>query len=549
MEVGVEVVEVLLVAGRPVEEDARVGLGQVDREADLLEVLLDDLLRLLADGVDRRLVLEFQPEAVLLANVAVHDPARVLEDLRGRLRIALVGRVLGLYGRDTGQDVPARALALTGRVVEPGRDQLTVDRQGDGLANGDVAEDRVRVLVPGALALGADRVRVGEVEGEALDRRSGDDAEDPLTALEGRLDDFRLDLDVPGMVPVTGLQHGLRGRGRLAAALEVQAGESRLVRIAEVRVGGVDDLVVRREVLEHERAGADGHHVHVVAGLNPVTRVDVAVGAVGERDVPVQVRAGVGDLDGQVVDRDALSDDAPDVEVDGVVLWVGDPLPGEDDVVGRERLAVRPGDALLQGEGDGGQVLGQLTVLERRDLGEQVRVERTVREEPHQRLVDDVGGDEVLGATGDVGVELSDGLPEQHLELAVLTAGLALHAGGGRLTGRDILRVRRVSAGGLDMADEPAQHRQADAEGGALGEELAAADLAAVELVDQRGEPGLILGLRHWKPFHDKRSTDRIGTTGQPSWPRAGTDRMMTGREPRDGGRRFHGSRPGLDER
>ena len=71
------------------------------------------------------------------------------------------------------------------------------------------------------------------------------------------LEDLRLDLHVPGVVPVTGLQHGLRGRGGLAATLEVDGREVRLVGLAIVLVDDVDDLIVFLEGVDLVGRGAD----------------------------------------------------------------------------------------------------------------------------------------------------------------------------------------------------------------------------------------------------------------------------------------------------
>src|SRR5207248_5060764 len=99
------------------------------------------------------------------------------------------------------------------------------------------------------LAAGVARsVRVGEVDQDALDARAVD--RQHRAGRAGRdhgLEDVRRDLEVPGVVDGPGLEER-PGRGLgVAATLEVDRLEVRLVRVAEVRVRGVGDDVTRLE--------------------------------------------------------------------------------------------------------------------------------------------------------------------------------------------------------------------------------------------------------------------------------------------------------------
>ncbi len=157
-------VGVLLVARRAVEEDARVNLLQVDLDPDLLEGLLDHLLGLLADGVDGGGVGDLQLHAVLRPHVAVHRPARVVEDLLGLVQVELVGGVRRIKGRQAVEHVRSCRLALA---VELLCDGVPVGRQVHRLPDCLVAQERVGLLEVGALPLHL-RVRVGEVDVDPL---------------------------------------------------------------------------------------------------------------------------------------------------------------------------------------------------------------------------------------------------------------------------------------------------------------------------------------------------------------------------------------------
>src|SRR5262249_23307228 len=63
--------------------------------------------------------------------------------------------------------------------------------------------------------------RVGVVELDVLDVAAGHDIGAAPTALLPALENLVLDLHVPGVVELAGLQHGARGGGRIAAALHL----------------------------------------------------------------------------------------------------------------------------------------------------------------------------------------------------------------------------------------------------------------------------------------------------------------------------------------
>jgi len=72
----------------------------------------------------------------------------------------------------------------------------------------------------------------------------------------------------------------------------------------------------------------------------------------------------------------------------GIVGNVSGPLPGEDNVIGREGRAVTPEDALLELVGDRTQILSQATILDRRHFSCQAGDKFTARQVMEERLGD-----------------------------------------------------------------------------------------------------------------------------------------------------------------
>jgi len=77
---------------------------------------------------------------------------------------------------------------------------------------------------------------VGLVELDVLGRTGRPDLDASLAALLEAQEDVVLHLHVPGVVVLTGLQHGAGGRGRVAAALHLDGVEERPVRLVVRRV-------------------------------------------------------------------------------------------------------------------------------------------------------------------------------------------------------------------------------------------------------------------------------------------------------------------------
>src|SRR2546427_4134541 len=102
------------------------------------------------------------------------------------------------------------------------------------------------------------RVRVREVDEQTLNARTvrGEEPRDRAVRRH-RLEHARLDLKVPTVVDVAGLEDRASGRCRVAAALEGDGLEERLVRVAEVLVEVVLNDVAGLECVDLVGTGAD----------------------------------------------------------------------------------------------------------------------------------------------------------------------------------------------------------------------------------------------------------------------------------------------------
>src|SRR5439155_8033290 len=122
---------------------------------------------------------------------------------------------------------------------------------------------------------------------------------------------------------------------------------------------------------------------------------------------------------------------------------VGRILPGEDRVVGGERLAVVPLDSLLQLDGDRQPIAGDAAVVHARQLGGQDRDGVAVGVEGHERLVEDARAVAVLHADGEVWIQDRRRLPPQGLQLATAAAAGGREGGPLRLSVRDPMRSQQ----------------------------------------------------------------------------------------------------------
>src|SRR5690606_21200781 len=142
-----------------------------------------------------------------------------------------------------------------------------------------------------------------------------------------------------------------------------------------------------------------------------------------------------------------------------------------------------------------------------RNLEDEVWDERAIRHRAHQRFIDEIGDKIVLDAGGLVAAEVADRLPLKDAEIAILTAGLALHADGradiqgcvdrcagrrpvlARVDGKAVARATgRLDSDGIGHeGGEPG----AEAEGGDAMDERPTIDVAAQQFLAQgRQGPG-----------------------------------------------------------
>ncbi len=164
------------------------------------------------------------------------------------------------------------------------------------------------------------RMRIGKVEVERLECRAGGHQQVAVLAgLSQVFDHLRLCLDVPGEVEVTGLNYRTASANSVAAALDENPREIRLVRLAIALVDDIGALVVRPELLQHVRSGSDRVGLElreIVCRVIPedVRRQDRADTTTGERVEPIDRRRGIGDGDRPVVDNLDVLDRLPLLE-------------------------------------------------------------------------------------------------------------------------------------------------------------------------------------------------------------------------------------------
>ena len=95
---------------------------------------------------------------------------------------------------------------------------------------------------------------------------------------------------------------------------------------------------------------------------------------------------------------------------------VGGILPVEHAIIGGERLAVVPFDALLELPGDRHAVLGEAAVRDGRDFRGEHRHQVAIGAPRGQRLIENARAVLVLGADREMRVQQRRPLPPQHLE-------------------------------------------------------------------------------------------------------------------------------------
>ncbi len=340
-----------------------------------------------------------------------------------------------------------------------------------------------------ALAVDLGR-RVGEIELDVLDVTGGNDVDAAFAARFQPREDLVLDLQVPRVVELAGLQHGARRRDGVAAALHFDGVEERAVRLVVIGVQRAAHDVARREVDELVRPGAD--RLQVVGRLprlRALVRLEQMLGddhaaRADERIRPERRRLRV--LDAHRVGVDGRHFDVL-VRADGDRCGrrVGRVLPVEHDVGRRERLAVVPLHILFQLPGDRLAVLRHAAVFRRRNLGREDRNQVAVVVPARKRLVEDARAVLILGARREVRIEKRRALPPQHLQRPA-AAPLGAFVARRRLRLRDA-RVHQQLPG----------DRRRDSEGEKGRDEIPARDLSFPYLFDQTPQLLLIHDFLH----------------------------------------------------
>ena len=270
--------------------------------------------------------------------------------------------------------------------------------------------------------------------------------------------DFVFHLHVPRVIIFAGLQDRARGRHRVAAALDLQRIEIRPVRNVVVGIELAADGVARLEVDEQIRPGA--HRLQVGRRVARLA-ADIVRKQVFRDDHAERADKGVGPERRRLREDHANGEVVDLLDLDILVAGDGDGcgfgrsriLPGEHNIVRRERHAVMPFDALLQLPDHREPVLGEAAVVLARNLGSQHRNQIAFVVPSRQRLVKDPGALLVLGADGKMRVEQGYRLPIQKFK-GPAAAGL------GRLV-RDRGRSHRHPG----MAEHHAGDRRRQADG------------------------------------------------------------------------------------
>src|SRR5437867_3614219 len=490
-----------------VEVRIRVGIGWIGGEEDggddgldldldpgLCARLLDDRLRLLAERVDRGLVDQLE----LLAGLGAHAvgtalPAGGVEELVGLVDVELPPGVLRGKAR---RPVEVVGGDDAGASVDMLLDGAAVDEQVQGLAHGGVGQEGVGRLHARALAIDL-LPRVGEVALNVLNGAAGHDVDAPPAALLETVEDVVLNLEVPGVVVLPGLQDGAGGGDGVAPALQFERVEERPVGDVVGRVQFGMDRVAGLEVHAAVRPGADRLKVGGrLTGLRAFVGLEEMLGNYGapaaERVRPERHGLVEADFHGVVVELLHLLDFAVGADARGGGGGIDGILPIEDHVIGGERLAVVPGHALLELPNDRAPILAHAAVANARNLVGQNRHRIAVGIEGGERLVEDAQAVRVRDADGEVRVEEGGRLPPEQAETASAAP-----------LGRREAGALRLALGDSGHGQQLGGHRCGQAQRNHRLHERATGDAARLDLLQQLTDFVFV----HRGPSRD--STDR----------------------------------------
>ena len=266
--------------------------------------------------------------------------------------------------------------------------------------------------------------RVGQVHLDALNQRAECRYGLALAATRHTRQHVGCQLQVPGVIEFASFHHRATGCGRVTTPLERHGGKGRLVGLAVVGVGNQLRHVVRTKLLHHERAGADRVEVLCRTG-----RCFVAQAVLELRPLhdgcggPAKhiVRIGLGGLESdahsEVVHRDNLVYRGESIGL-GTALDAGAVFVAEHHIRRGQRRAVGPFEAAFEFVGDGLEISRKTTIGHGWHGFGQRRDHLAVLVELDQRVHDQRRCLEVLGATGEVGVQDRRRLPVDHVDVA-----------------------------------------------------------------------------------------------------------------------------------
>ena len=287
----------------------------------------------------------------------------------------------------------------------------------------------MRVHHGGPLALGQVCRWVGHVHLDTFDQCA--ECRDRKTfAAFGHFGQYvRRQLHVPCIVVFAGFHNRTTRCCRVAATFKGQRCKGWFVRVTEVRVGNHLDHVVRTEIRNHERAGAD--RVKVGFGtfrclstqtFRELSRLNDRCLSTHERAVRVWFCVRKIDRNSQVVDDIDRCNTVIFGTLCATAFRVHTIFGCELDVSRCHRRAVRPHQAFFQLPCDGFQVFGNAAVFNGRDFLGQERHQCAGFVITAQRFDHEAGGFEILGAAGQIGVQDRWRLPIDDLDLAVASA-------------------------------------------------------------------------------------------------------------------------------
>ncbi|MND94080.1 hypothetical protein D3C80_862850 [compost metagenome] len=287
----------------------------------------------------------------------------------------------------------------------------------------------MRTCFRGGALIAKSRIGVRPVEIDALDIRAEGRFKPAFTSGQHRLQHFRLDHGVPGIVIFAGFQHGTGGRCSIATTLEGDRSKGGLGRIPVIRIGLEGDHVVRLEVGDDEGAGADRAEIGSgAAGRLGADAIGELLGLDDRRlradkgGIGVGFRFGEGDLDGVRVYGFDVLDAFILCLLGAAAVRRRAVFPGEDHVFCSEGRAVRPFDVRLQLPGQAQQILGQAAVFQSRNFGCQISDQLSVFVGTGQRFDDHRRREDFFRAAGQERVHGGDGLPEQDLQVTIRAA-------------------------------------------------------------------------------------------------------------------------------